>query len=760
MPDTEDTIEVSSSDLTPDGAESMPETGAQVIARYVKHLGRSAGVYRMMDKAGEVIYVGKARNLKNRVQNYTRLGGHTNRIAAMIRATAAMEFMNTGTEAEALLLEANLIKRFKPRYNVSFRDDKSFPYIVIRRDQEAPQISKHRGARTLNGDYFGPFASAGAVNRTINTLQRAFLLRTCSDNIYESRTRPCLLFQIKRCAAPCTREIELEDYEKLVEEATAFLSGKSDAVQRKLNTMMEDAADKLEFERAAKYRNRLWALAHVQAHQGINPHGVEEADVFAIAQKGGQTCIQVFFFRNGQNWGNRAYFPRADRSLSAAEVLGSFISQFYDDKILPRCILLSEEVPEQALIAEALSTKLGRKVEVVTPKRAEKRELVEHAFHNAREALGRKLAESSSQGKLLAGVANVFELERTPRRIEVYDNSHIMGTNAVGAMIVAGPEGFVKNQYRKFNIKAADLTPGDDFAMMHEVLTRRFKRLLKEHGLPAGDAAAAEGEQDDPAASPSPQPSPSGEGANRARKRVPFPDPHPLADAVTAEWQGRQGELERDKDIESPETLPSLSWPGLSRPSTPDLEEAVVALDGRLKGGHDDVEPDLIEGDGEDDAEAQGGDVGAWPDLVLIDGGAGQLSAVQSVLAELGLHGLAIAGIAKGPDRNAGRERFFMPGKPPFSLPPNDPVLYFVQRLRDEAHRFAIGSHRAKRKKAMTENSLDGIAGIGPTRKRALLKHFGSAKSVSRAGVSDLQAVTGISAAMAQQIYDYFNDRK
>ena len=726
MPDPEDTVEISSGEQNPDGGESTPETGAQIIARYVKHLGTGPGVYRMMDKAGEVIYVGKARNLKNRVQNYTRLGGHTNRIAAMIRATASMEFVNTGTEAEALLLEANLIKRFKPRYNVSFRDDKSFPYIVIRRDQEAPQISKHRGARTLKGDYFGPFASAGAVNRTINTLQRAFLLRTCSDNVYESRTRPCLLFQIKRCAAPCTREIELEDYEKLVEEATAFLSGKTDAVQRKLNTMMEDAAEKLEFERAAKYRNRLWALAHVQAHQGINPRGVEEADVFAIAQEGGQTCIQVFFFRNSQNWGNRAYFPRADRSLSAAEVLGSFISQFYDDKIVPHCILLSEEVPEQALIAEALSTKLGRKVEVVTPKRAEKRELVEHAFHNAREALGRKLAESSSQGRLLSGVAKVFGLERTPRRIEVYDNSHIMGTNAVGAMIVAGPEGFVKNQYRKFNIKAADLTPGDDFAMMREVLTRRFKRLLKEHGLPAGESTPEEepGDISEP-------PSQGGAVANSANSL---------------------SHGEREDPIGS-------SWPGLTGPSKV-TNEAEATLAGRLEGGHDDVEPDFTEGDGEDDAEAQGGDVGAWPDLVLIDGGAGQLSAVQSVLAELGLHGLAIAGIAKGPDRNAGRERFFMPGKPPFSLPLNDPVLYFVQRLRDEAHRFAIGSHRAKRKKAMTENSLDDIAGIGPTRKRALLKHFGSAKSVSRAGVSDLQAVAGISAAMAQQIYDYFNDRK
>ncbi len=485
----EETIEVSSVDQALESVESAPETGPQVIARYVKHLKSGSGVYRMMDKAGEVIYVGKARSLKNRVQNYTRLGGHTNRIAAMIASTASMEFVNTGTEAEALLLEANLIKRFKPRYNVSFRDDKSFPYIVIRRDQEAPQISKHRGARTLTGDYFGPFASAGAVNRTINTLQRAFHLRTCSDSVYESRTRPCLLFQIKRCAAPCTREIELEDYNKLVEEAVAFLSGKTDAVQKKLNAMMEEAAEKLEFERAAKYRNRLWALAHVQAHQGINPRGVEEADVFAIAQKGGQTCIQVFFFRNNQNWGNRAYFPRADRSLSAAEVLGSFIAQFYDDKLVPRCVFLSEEVPEQELIAEALSTKLGRKVEVVTPKRGEKRELVEYAFHNAREALGRKLAESTSQGKLLAGVASVFGLERAARRVEVYDNSHIMGTNAVGAMIVAGPEGFVKNQYRKFNIKSADLTPGDDFAMMREVLTRRFKRLLKEHGLPAGETA-------------------------------------------------------------------------------------------------------------------------------------------------------------------------------------------------------------------------------------------------------------------------------
>lgn len=700
MPEIEDTLEVSSGDLDFDSDENAAQSGPQVIARYVKHLGPGPGVYRMMDKAGEVLYVGKARNLKNRVQNYARMSGHSNRIGAMIRSTASMEFMNTATEAEALLLEANLIKRFKPRYNVSFRDDKSFPYIVVRRDQEAPQIAKHRGARTLKGDYFGPFASAGAVNRTINTLQRAFLLRSCSDSVYESRTRPCLLHQIKRCAAPCTREIALDDYAKLVDEATAFLLGKTDAVQQKLNTLMEEASERLEFERAAKYRNRLWALAHVQAHQGINPRGVEEADVFAIAQQGGQTCIQVFFFRNGQNWGNRAYFPRADRSLGAEDVLGSFISQFYDDKLVPRCVFLSHDVPEQALIAEALSTKLGRKVEVFTPKRGEKRDLVQHAIQNAREALGRRLAESTSQAKLLAGVGRVFGLERIPRRIEVYDNSHIMGTNAVGAMIVAGPEGFVKNQYRKFNIKTEDLTPGDDYGMMREVLTRRFKRLMKEHGLPAGDTA-----QSDDTDALLTQPS--------------FKEERVSGGIPTSLSGERQGEGEPFPDL------------------------------------------DYENGDaGQDDAESQGGDVGSWPDLVLIDGGAGQLSAVQGVLTELGLHGLTIAGIAKGPDRNAGRERFFMPGKPPFSLPPNDAVLYFIQRLRDEAHRFAIGSHRAKRKKAMSENSLDDITGIGPSRKRALLKHFGSAKSVSRAGLSDLQAVAGISEAMAQQIYDYFHDRK
>jgi excinuclease ABC subunit C len=710
--------------LAPDEEASGGQAGPEAIARYVKNLGNGPGVYRMLDRAGQVIYVGKARNLKNRVQNYARLGGHTQRIAAMIRSTMSMEFVNTATEAEALLLEANLIKRFKPRYNVSFRDDKSFPYIVIRRSHGAPQIAKHRGARTIEGDYFGPFASAGAVNRTINTLQRAFLLRSCSDSYYESRTRPCLLYQIKRCSAPCTGEISLEDYAKLVAEAETFLSGKTHAVQKQLNALMEEAAQKLEFERAARYRDRLGELAKIQAHQGINPQGVEEADVFAIAQEGGQTCIQVFFFRSSQNWGNRAYFPRASAGLSAGEVLGSFISQFYDDKIVPRCVLLSADVPEQALIAEALSTKLGRKVEVLTPKRGEKQGLVRHAVQNAKEALGRKLAESSSQGKLLTAVAAVFGLERAPRRIEVYDNSHIMGTNAVGAMIVAGPEGFAKNQYRKFNIKTEGLAPGDDFGMMREVLTRRFKRLLKEHGLPAGETAAGEGDE---GSHLSPCPCPT-----QAR----LGEPATLKEAISASGYRGRGDA-----------VATVATCSLSHGERGGVTGVAVAEESSAAEPLED----------EEEAEGQGGDVGAWPDLLLIDGGAGQLSAAQEVLSGLGLHGLVLAGIAKGPDRNAGRERFFMPGKPPFSLPPNDPVLYFVQRLRDEAHRFAIGTHRAKRKKAMSETSLDDIPGIGPSRRRALLRHFGSAKSVSRAGLPDLRAVPGISAAMAQQIYNYFH---
>jgi excinuclease ABC subunit C len=628
-------------------------TGPEVIASYLNTLPNAPGVYRMIDAAGNVIYVGKARSLKARVANYARLGGHTNRIARMIAATAAMEFVTVRTEAEALLLEANLIKRFRPRFNVLLRDDKSFPYILIARDHPAPQILKHRGARNRKGDYFGPFASAGAVNRTVNMLQRAFLLRSCSDSVYESRTRPCLLYQIKRCSAPCTGVIGLEDYGKLVDEAVRFLRGESQNVRQMYQRLMEEAADKLEFEQAARYRNRLWALAHVTADQAINPEGIDEADVFAAHQDGGQTCIQVFFFRSGQNWGNRAYFPRADRSLSADEVMDSFIAQFYDDKPVPRLILLSHDIPSREILAEALSTKAERKVEIRVPQRGGKTGLVEHALQNAREALARKLAEGSSQRKLLEGLKERFGLLRPPRRVEVFDNSHIMGANAVGAMIVAGPEGFVKGQYRKFNIKSAELAPGDDYAMMREVLTRRFKRLVSEGVRPTAEAFD-EGAGDD---------------ANEE-----FPD---------------------------------------------------------------------------------------RPDLVLIDGGAGQLGVAQQVLADLGLGDIPLVGVAKGPDRDAGREHFHFPGRAkPFMLEPRDPVLYFVQRLRDEAHRFAIGTHRAKRAKAIGANPLDEIAGIGPARKRALLQHFGSAKAVSQAGVADLKAVPGISREMAQAIYDFFHDAK
>jgi len=632
-------------------------SGAEVINAFVKRLPNKPGVYRMFNQAGDVLYVGKARSLKKRVSNYTRLGGHTNRIARMIRETATMEFVVTRTETEALLLEANLIKRLRPRFNVLMRDDKSFPYILMTGDHRAPGIFKHRGARSRKGDYFGPFASAGAVGHTLNALQRAFLLRTCTDSVFETRTRPCLLYQIKRCSGPCTHEISDEDYARLVAQAKAFLSGKSQAVKENLSEAMREASAELDFERAAIYRDRLAALSHVQSHQGINPQTVEEADVFAIHQEGGMTCIQVFFFRTGQNWGNRAYFPKADASLPGAEVLGAFLSQFYDDKPCPKLVLLSEKVEDQELLAEALSTRAGHRVQVNVPQRGEKKFLVDHALTNAREALGRRLAETSSQARLLKGLAETFELPRVPRRIEVYDNSHIMGTNAVGGMIVAGPEGFVKNQYRKFNIRSQDITPGDDFGMMREVIERRFARLVKEHGLPA-------------------------------------------------EKQASEGENADDIDI-SGEGFP------------------------------------------------------AWPDLILIDGGQGQVGAVRGILSELGIgHFVTSIGIAKGVDRDAGRERFFVEGKAPFTLPPRDPVLYFIQRLRDEAHRFAIGTHRARRKKEMVKNPLDEIAGIGPARKRALLHQFGTAKAISRAAVEDLMQVDGISEAMARAIRDHFHEER
>jgi excinuclease ABC subunit C len=629
----------------PDPEAQMTETppihGAEVIKAFVKTLPPSPGVYRMFDEAGEVVYVGKARNLKARVTNYTRPEGLDIRIRRMIEATRNMEFVRTETEAEALLLEANLIKRLKPRFNVLLRDDKSFPYILIATEHEAAELKKHRGSRRIKGHYFGPFASALAVKRTITALQRAFLLRTCSDSFYKARTRPCMLHQIKRCSAPCTGEISMTDYNELVEEARQFLSGKSKSVQDHLAADMNVAAENLDFERAALLRDRLSALALVQSQGDVASKSVEEADVFAIGHEAGQFCVQVFFFRAYQNWGNHAFRPRADASLSDAEVLEAFISQFYEDRTPPKQILLSHELSEKELMEEALSARAGSKVSIQTPQRGEKKDLVQHALNNAREALGRQLAEGATQKTLLEGVATLFGLDEPPRRIEVYDNSHISGTNAVGAMIVAGEEGLNKKYYRTFNIRSTDITPGDDFGMMREVLTRRFTRLANE--------------------------------------------------------------------------------------SEPEAEDENTGM------------PD-------------------WPDVVFIDGGAGQLNAVRQVIAELNLQKeVTFIGIAKGEERDAGREKFFMEGREAFMLPHRDPVLYYVQRLRDEAHRFAIGTHRAKRKKDVIKNPLDEIEGIGPTRKRALLQRFGSAKAVGRAALADLASVPGVSTQLAQQIYDHFN---
>ena len=610
-----------------------PLTGAALIKDEVRRLPDKPGVYRMIGEEGDVLYVGKARSLKKRVTQYAQGRFHTQRIALMVDLTRSMEFVTTRTETDALLLEINLIKQLKPRFNVLLRDDKSFPEIVIRREHAAPQLRKHRGAHTIKGDYFGPFASAWAVNRTLNTLQKAFLLRSCSDSVYESRTRPCMLHQIRRCAAPCTGLVSLEDYGALVEEAEAFLRGKSRAVIQRMATEMQAASEDLEFERAARLRDRIRALSSVAQEQQINPETVEEADVFALHAEGGQACVQVFFFRAGQNWGNRAYFPRVDRQDEAAEIMSAFLGQFYDDKPIPRMILANVEPADCDLLSEAFALKAGRRVEIATPQRGEKRQLVEHALTNAREALGRKLAESSAQSKLLAGVCEAFGLEASPERIEVYDNSHIMGTNAIGGMIVAGPDGFQKSQYRKFNIKGSELTPGDDYGMMREVLRRRFGRLVKEE-------AAGE---------PTPR-----------------------------------------------------------------------------------------------------------PDLVLIDGGAGQLAAVLEVMADLGVDDIPVVGVAKGPDRDAGLERFFIPDKSPFMLEPKSPVLYYLQRLRDEAHRFAIGAHRTRRAMDMKKNPLDEIDGVGPGRKRALLHAFGSARGVARASVDDLAKVEGVNAPLAQRIYAHF----
>jgi excinuclease ABC subunit C len=653
-------------ELRLDEDDSSLAAGRDAILQYAKHAPSRPGVYRMIDARGDVLYVGKAKNIKKRVGAYARPTGLDTRIERMVAQTRKLEFVVTRTETEALLLEANLIKRLRPRFNVTLRDDKSFPYILITSDHWAPQILKHRGARSRPGHYFGPFASVWAVNRTINALQRAFLLRSCSDPFFESRSRPCLLYQIKRCSAPCTKEIDFQNYTELVREANAFLSGRSKAVKDQLAAEMEKASATTDFERAAIYRDRLAALSAIQSHQGVNPRGVEEADVFALYQQGGFSCVEVFFFRTGQNWGNRAYFPRADRSLAAGEILSAFLAQFYDDKPPPRLILISHAIEDRALLAEALSTKSGHKVEISVPQRGEKKDLVEHALANAREALGRKLAETSSQQKLLRALAETFALPRPPRRIEVYDNSHIQGSNAVGAMIVAGPEGFRKKDYRKFNIRSAELTPGDDFGMMREVLERRFKRLIAEAPRPSVADLA-------------------------------------LATAVIA------------PDI-----------------AIPPEETAILQADGE-------------------------GSESPWPDLVLIDGGLGQLNAAREVLAKLGVE-VPLVAIAKGPDRDAGRETFFLPGRDSLKLPPRDPVLYFVQRLRDEAHRFAIGSHRTRRTKDMREAGLQEIAGIGPTRKRALLLHFGTLKAIERASVTDLMQVDGISAETARRIYEFFHE--
>ena len=672
--------------------------GLALVQDEVRRLPDAPGVYRMIGAEAEVLYVGKARSLKKRVGHYAQGRFHSQRIGHMVALTRSMEFITTETEAQALLLESNLIKRLKPRFNVVLRDDKSFAEILLRRDHPAPQVRKHRGAHTLKGDYFGPFASTWAVNRTVNILQKAFLLRSCSDSVYDSRTRPCMLHQIKRCSAPCTGLISEDDYAKLADEAHQFLCGKSRAVLHRLSQDMTQAAEDMEFERAAKLRDRIRALSAISMEQSINPETVEEADVFALHVEGGQACVQVFFFRAGQNWGNRAYFPRVntmvtdsrseepaldrrhpgdkpeislaghdaggaiseprpDASESDASepdapesdapesdapepdacgaIMDAFLGQFYEDKPVPRLVLLSHEAPSRALLAEAFCVKSGHRVEIATPRRGEKRELVAHALTNAREALGRRMAEGSAQARLLSGVAEAFKLDGPPDRIEVYDNSHIMGTNAVGAMIVAGPDGFAKSSYRKFNIRGTDLTPGDDFGMMREVMRRRFGRLVKEE--------------------------------------------------------------------EAGETPPR-------------------------------------------------------PDLVLVDGGAGQLDAALTILRDLGLHDIPCVGVAKGPDRDAGLERFFVPGAPaPFMFEPKSPILYYLQRLRDEAHRFAIGTHRIKRKLDMAKNPLDEIEGVGPGRKRALLHAFGSARGVSRASAADLAKVEGVNEALAGRIYGFFH---
>ena len=631
-----------------EGAMAALGAGRATIREALRTVSGAPGVYRMLDEGGEVLYVGKAKSLKRRLASYANPAGISTRILKMISLTRAVEVITTHTEVEALLLESNLIKRHRPRYNILLRDDKSFPYILITGDHEWARITKHRGARKRKGEYFGPFASAGAVNRTLNTLQKAFPLRSCSDSIFENRTRPCLQYQIKRCVGPCVGRVGREEYDRLVGETRDFLAGRSREVQEALSERMNEASEALEFERAAALRDRLRALAHIQSHQGINVGTVDEADVVAVASEGGQTCIQVFFFRSGQNWGNRAYFPSHAREQDEPEVLQAFLGQFYEDKSPPREVLIDREIEGRELLAEALSVRAGRKVRVHPPRRGAKRELVASAQANARDALARRLAESASQRRVLEGLARMLALEGPPARIEIYDNSHIQGGDAVGGMVVAGPEGFLKSSYRKFTIKDTALTPGDDYAMMREVLTRRFAHLLK-----------AEDEEDG-------------------------------------------------------------------------VDDTGSAADSKRISGE-------------------------RPDLVLIDGGPGHLTAAEAAMAELGLEEIPLAAIAKGEERNAGRERIYMRGRPPLLPEARSPALYYLQRLRDEAHRFAIGTHRARRAKSMARSALDEIPGIGPRRKRALLNHFGSARAVAAAALPDLETVPGVSATVAQRIYDFFH---
>ncbi len=617
----------------PAPASPAPEKGAAVIEAALVNLPLSPGVYRMLDAAGDALYVGKARSLKKRVASFIQSGRLDERLRRMVSETCALEIVTTHTEAEALLLEANLIKRLKPRFNIVLRDDKSYPWLMLAEDHPFPQVAKHRGARTRKGTYWGPFASAWAVNQTVTAMERVFLLRSCADTVFATRTRPCLLHQIKRCSAPCVGRIDAEEYAKLVAQAKGFLSGKVATVQRELSAEMQVASDNREFERAASLRDRIRGLTHVQGSSGvINPASLEDADIVALWQRAGQSCVQVFFIRGGHNNGNRAHFPSHAKSDEPGDVLAAFLAQFYDDKPPPPQILTNHEVPECELIEDALSLKAGRRVNIAVPQRGEKRAVVLHAETNAREALERKLAESTGHAKLLEGLATLFGLPEPPARIEIYDNSHIMGSNAYGVMVVAGPEGFCKNAYRKYGIRGP-ITPGDDFAMMREVLTRRFSRALKE----------------------------------------------------------------------------------------------------QEEGGTD------------------------LPDIVLIDGGAGQFSAARAVLADLGITDVKLVAIAKGPDRDAGREWFHTGDKPPFQLPPRDPVLYYLQRLRDEAHRFAISTHRASRSKALVRSELDEIPGIGAARKKALLHHFGSARGVKQAGLEDLHAAPGISTEIAKRVYEFFH---